>query len=185
MINENTIRKISARLNEPEWMIDRRLEAFEKFKEMSMPNFRYGIGISVDISELDLNNIDPLEDKSRCKIDANENVEALSFYEAFFNSGILIRIPENTEIKKPVELHLDLNGKARIDHILVIAERNSKAIIVDYSSSKNNEGFRNQMVEIIAKENARIEYRSVQNFSQNVYSFSKKRAHVERDAFIQ
>lgn len=215
MISENTIRKISARLNEPEWMIDRRLEAFEKFKELSMPSFRYGIGISVDISEIDLNKMDPLEDKSRCKIDADENVEALSFYEAFenhenllrdnfmtkcvlanedkfaafhaafFNSGILIRIPENTEIKKPVELHLDFNGKARIDHILVIAERNSKAIIVDYSSSQSNEGFRNQVVEIIVKENARIEYRSIQNFSKNIYNFSKKRAHVERNGFIQ
>ena len=43
MINEKVIRKISARLNEPEWMLDRRLEAFEKFKELSMPSFRYGI----------------------------------------------------------------------------------------------------------------------------------------------
>lgn len=215
MISENTIKKISVRLNEPEWMLDRRLEAFEKFKELSMPSFRYGIGISVDVSDLNLDEMNPLEDKSRCKIDADENIEVLSFDEAFenhedllrdnfmtkcvlasedkftalhaafFNSGILMIIPENTEVKKPIELYLDFNGKARIDHVLIIAGKNSKAVVVDYSSSEQREGFRNQVVEIIAKENAKVEYRSIQNFSQNIYSFSRKRAHVEKDGFMQ
>ncbi len=215
MINENTIRKISVRLNEPEWMLDRRLESFERFKELSMPNFKYGIGISVDVSELNLNEMNPLDDKSRCKMSADKDVDIFSFNEAFenhenllrenfmtkcilasedkftafhaafFNSGVLIRIPENVEVKNPIELHLDFNGKVRMDHVLVIAEKNSKAVVVDYSSSKDNEGFRNQIVEIIAKENAKVEYRSVQNFAQDVYNFSKKRAHVERDGFIQ
>ncbi|MBS3151384.1 Fe-S cluster assembly protein SufD [Candidatus Woesearchaeota archaeon] len=214
MINEKVIRKISARLNEPEWMLDRRLEAFEKFKELSMPSFRYGIGISVDVSELKFDEMNPLDDKSRCKINASdaevfgfneafENHENLlrenfmtkcvlasedkftTFHAAFFNSGVLIRIPENVETKNPIELYLDFNGKVRMDHVLVIAEKNSKAVIVDYSSSKDSKGFRNQIVEIIAKENAKVEYRSVQDFAQDVYAFSKKRAQVEKDGSIQ
>lgn len=215
MINESTIRKISARMNEPEWMLDRRLEAYEKFKELSMPNFKYGIGIFVDVSELNLDEMNPLEDKSRHKINAGKNVEVFSFSEAFekhenllrenfmtkcvlssedkltafhaafFNSGIIIRIPENTEVENSIELKLDFDGATRIDHILVIAEKNSRAVIVDASLSKNNHGFRNQVVEIIMRDNARIEYISVQNFSKQVYSFSKKRAMVEKDGFMQ
>ncbi len=214
MLNERVIRNISERMNEPEWMLDRRLEAFEKFKELNMPSFKYGIGISVDVSEINLNDMNPLDDKSRYKVDADD-VEVLSFNEAFenhenllrdnfmtkyvlfsedkftafhaafFNSGILIRIPKNKNVKRPVKLHLNLNGNSRIDHILVIAEENSSAIIVESSSSNENHGFRNQIVEIVVKENAKIEYRSLQNFSQGIYNFSKKRAHVERNGFMQ
>ncbi len=214
MLNEKIVRDISERLNEPEWMLDRRLEAFEKFKKFDMPNFRYGIGISVDVSELNLDDINPIEECGGYIVnsegvivlnfqDAFENHEDVlresfmtkcvlanedkftAFHAAFFNHGILIIIPENREIKKPIELYLDFEGKVRIDHILMIAEKNSNAVVVDASSSKNNKGFRNLVVEILVKENAKVEYRSVQNFSQNVYNFSRKRAHVERNGFMQ
>jgi len=214
MLNEKIIRDISERLNEPEWMLDRRLEAFEKFKELNMPSFKYGIGISVDVSDLDLNNLNPVENIDRYII-RSKGVEVMNFQEvfdtdeiilrenfmtkcvlanedkftafhaAFFNNGILIRIPEGVEIKNPIELNLDFTENLRIDHILVIAEKNSKVVVVDSSSSKNNHGFRNQIVEILVKENAKVEYRSVQNLSQNVYSFSRKRVHVEQDGFVQ
>jgi len=218
MLNEKIIRDISERLNEPEWMLDRRLEAFEKFKELNMPSFKYGIGISVELSDLDLNKLNPAENAgddvdnytirfedadvisfqnafetcedvlidnfmTRCVLAKEDKFTA--FHAAFFNHGTLIRIPENAEIEKPIELHLELSGKTRIDHILIIAEKNSKVAVVDSSSSKINHGFRNQIVEIIVKENAKVEYRSVQNLSQNVYNFSRKRAHVERDGFVQ
>ena len=214
MLNEKTIRNISERLNEPEWMIDRRLEAFEKFKELNMPSFKYGIGISVDVSDLDLNKLNPAVNIDKYIIQS-EGIDVMSFHEAleinettlrenfmtkcvlasedkftalhaaFFNNGILIRIPEGAEIKNPIEMNLDFTENLRIDHILVIAEKNSSAAIIDASSSKNNHGFRNQIVEILVKENAKIEYRSLQNFSQGVYNFSRKRAHVEKNGFVQ
>ena len=214
MPNEKTIIRISERLNEPDWMLDRRLEAFEKFKELNMPNFKYGIGISVDVSELDLNKLNPGDNLDKYVVrsegakvmsfkEALENDETIlrenfmtkcvlanedkftAFHAACFNNGILIRIQEDAEIKTPIELHLDFTEEFRTDHILIIAEKNSSAIITEVSSSTNNKGFRNQVVEIIAKENAKVEYRSLQNFSQEVYNFSRKRAHVEKNGFIQ
>ncbi len=214
MLSEKTITKISERLNEPEWMLDRRLEAFEKFKELSMPSFKYGIGVSVDVSDLDLNKLNPEENIDQYVI-KSENIEVMSFkdafenneillrenfmtkcvlanedkftafHAAFFNNGVLIRIPKNLELKNHIELNLDFTENLRIDHILVIAEENSSAVIIDSSSSNGNRGFRNQIVEVIVKENAKIEYRSLQNFSQDVYNFSRKRAHVERNGFMQ
>ena len=50
-INEQIVRKISADKNEPEWMLQKRLNGLKLFKEKPMPHF------GPDISDLDLNNI--------------------------------------------------------------------------------------------------------------------------------
>src|SRR3989344_113201 len=215
MLNEDTIREISAGLNEPEWMLDRRIESFSLFKKMQMPNFRYGIGISVDVSKLDFNEL-KFDANDSLFINAPNEVEIFKFEDAykkyenllrenfmtkcvlakedkfsslhgsFFNDGILIRIPENVEAESPIEINLDVISKSRIDHILILAEKNSKVKIIDSSiSDENSSGFRNQIVEIIVKENAKVEYISVQNFGNEEYNFSRKRAHVEKDGSLQ
>ena len=50
-ISEALVTQISRDKNEPEWMLQKRLEAFKLFKEMPMPNF------GPDISDLDLEDI--------------------------------------------------------------------------------------------------------------------------------
>ena len=40
-LTEDTIRFISAKKNEPEWMLDFRLKAFRKWQEMEMPNWAH------------------------------------------------------------------------------------------------------------------------------------------------
>src|SRR3989344_7126495 len=52
-LNEEVIRLISKSKNEPEWMLDKRLKAFEIFKKLKMPD--WGPDISLLIN--DLNNI--------------------------------------------------------------------------------------------------------------------------------
>jgi len=50
-LNEELVRKISKDKNEPEWMLKKRLEAFEIFKEKPIPDW------GPDLSELDLDEI--------------------------------------------------------------------------------------------------------------------------------
>jgi Fe-S cluster assembly protein SufB len=50
-INESLVRQISKDKNEPEWMLQKRLEALKLFKEMPMPNF------GPDLSDLNLESI--------------------------------------------------------------------------------------------------------------------------------
>jgi len=51
-LDENTVRMISAKKNEPEWMTDYRLKAFECWKEMTMPTWAH-----LDIPEIDYQDI--------------------------------------------------------------------------------------------------------------------------------
>ncbi|HIH55549.1 TPA: Fe-S cluster assembly protein SufB [Candidatus Woesearchaeota archaeon] len=50
-LNEDTVRNISKYKNEPEWMLNKRLEALKIFNEMKMPNF------GPSLEKLDLNKI--------------------------------------------------------------------------------------------------------------------------------
>lgn len=50
-LDENTVRKISEELNEPEWMLERRLESLKLFYQMEMPDR------GPDISGLDFNKL--------------------------------------------------------------------------------------------------------------------------------
>lgn len=50
-LNEETIRKISTELKEPEWMLEKRLKSLELFYKMDMPNF------GPDLSKLDFNEL--------------------------------------------------------------------------------------------------------------------------------
>ena len=213
MLTENTIRELSKNLHEPNWLLDKRLQAFQKFQDLDMPSFKYGIGIFVDVSDLDINQINPLNEIKESILDNNE-VEVLTFREAmskyedtlknyfmstvsisnkltalhasFFNNGIVIIIPENKEIEKPILINLDLVVKSKLDHILVIAEKNSKATIVETARANgiNGQVFRSQIVEVIVKEKAYVEYVAVQNFSKFVYNFSQRKAKVMENGFM-
>lgn len=50
-LNEDIIREISRRKNDPEWILELRLKGLKKFNEMPMPSF------GADISDLDINEI--------------------------------------------------------------------------------------------------------------------------------
>ena len=215
MLSKSIITDLSKNLEEPTWLLDRRLQAYEIFKEMDMPSFKYGIGIFVDISGLQLEEINPLNNFDK-EIIISEEVEILTFKEAilkhedlikeyfmtkcvlpnenkftalhaaFFNKGILMIIPENKELTKPIQIKLNINSKSRLDHILIIAEKNSKAIIIEASGSQEENGqlFRSQVVEVILKENSYLEYISLQNINKSIYNFSKRKAHVETNSFM-
>src|SRR5210317_1627887 len=51
-LDENTVRAISARKNEPEWMLQWRLEAFAKWQQMKPPTWPY-----LHVPEIDFQSI--------------------------------------------------------------------------------------------------------------------------------
>ena len=213
MLSENSINQLSQ--SEPEWLKNKRLQAFKSFNELEIPSFRYGIGIHVDVSKLDLNSINPLENFDEWVISKPESVEVLSFEQAlvskedllkeffmtkcfkeyedkltalhgsFFNHTLLIHIPENLKLKDPIQISVDVKSKTRIDHILVLAEKNSKARIIEISGSKEGSNqFRSQAVEIIAKEDSNVEYLTIQDLNPSTFNFSKRRGFTEKNASI-
>ena len=209
MLKENAVIGLSS--GEPAWMLKARLGYLKKFNELPMPSFKYGLGIFVDIGNLDLENINPFADIGNTAI-VSKGVEVLRFKEcyekygkeikeyfmtddvnklsalhgAFFNEGFVIKIPDNTYIKDPIIINLDMEKATIIQNVLIIAGKNSKAVVLECSRSSNTHefAFRSQVVQLVLEENATLEYQSYQNFSKKVYNFSKRRAEVKANAFI-
>lgn len=78
--SKEMVEKLSSRYSEDSLIKDRRLKALEIFHQLPEPMFKYGISIMLDISELNLNKINPLE------VSENDFVEI----KADTKSGVII-----------------------------------------------------------------------------------------------
>jgi Fe-S cluster assembly protein SufD len=97
---------------------------------------------------------------------ANNSFAALN--QAFFTDGAFIAIPQGVEIAEPVQLIYLSSTKQAGETIqprnLIIAEANSKATIVEsYLTTGSAAYFTNAVTEIVAGDNASIEYLKLQD----------------------
>ena len=223
--------------NEPKWLVEKRLSAYELFKKKPMPNFIYGLNINLNI-DLNLDNVGTAnlgkpgreiinkntQTNTRTKSsihsvdsgtnsagngikifelnDALKNNENLlkekfmtkcvpavnkftAFHNAFVNNVLLVYVPKNTETKEPVEIITKVNSKVFFDHLLIIADDNSKlAIVEDVKSESNDEAYASRIVEIFAGNNARVDYGNLQMLNEKTFNFTIKRADLGKDALV-
>src|SRR3989338_4847366 len=162
--SEQYIRDLSRQNNEPEWLLKRRLAAYHVFKEKPMPDFIYGLNISMNI-DLNLddiginnsgnsnitikgNNKNIIIENFNAALKNHENIlkekfmsiadaneKFTSFHNAFLNNLTLVYIPKNTEVKEPIELSATINSDAVFDHLIVVAGDNCKFTLVEDSKS--------------------------------------------------
>ena len=161
------IKDLSSENNEPEWVLKNRLAAYNIFKEKPMPDFIYGLNISMNI-DLNLDNIDVnksgkanLEVKNSNKdiiiedfdgmLKNHENIlkekfmsivkatdKFTSFHNAFLNNLTFVYVPKNIEVKEPIELTSTIDSDVIFDHLIVFVEDNTKFTLVENSKSNNN-----------------------------------------------
>jgi len=211
--SENTIKELSRKNNEPEWLLNKRLSAYNIFKEKPMPDFIYGLNINLSI---DLN-LDDIRTENAGKperkiINNNKDIIIKEFNEilddslfkekfmtecvpavnkftalhnAFVNNALLVYVPKDTEIKEPIELITNVNSKVLFDHLIVVADDNSKITLVEEINSKNDEAsYISKIVEIFAGNNSKIDYGNLQQLNQKTFNFTIKRAVAGKDSQI-
>jgi len=97
------------------------------------------------------------------------NPKYLAMAEAFYNTGLFIKVPKNVKLKLPVEIfyELDQDNPVLIDNNLIVAEENSKlTIVIDYRMQDQNlEAFHNGLTRVIVKDNAVLNIVKVQRFN--------------------
>ena len=130
MLNSNVVSELSK--NEPEWLVKIRRNALETFEKLPLPYFKYGIAISNDLSNFNLDSLNPLELQDVEII--SEGAEVLLFEDAlkkypkvlqsffssaefgknkftslhgaFFNQTLVVVVPKNTKAKVKIKLNL-------------------------------------------------------------------------------
>ncbi|HET6645867.1 MAG TPA: Fe-S cluster assembly protein SufD, partial [Pyrinomonadaceae bacterium] len=89
-------------------------------------------------------------------------------------SGAFILIEKGTELKSPLQIDFISNalesGLASFPRVLIIAEENSQATIIEsYAATADIAYFTNGVVEIVLKDGARLEHYKVQRESVDAY----------------
>ncbi|RAK06658.1 iron-regulated ABC transporter permease protein SufD [Halanaerobium saccharolyticum] len=122
-----------------------------------------------------LNYLDQFKDKKVEKGNQGLDPKYLAMAEAFYNTGLFIKVPKNVELKLPVEIfyQLDQENPVLIDNNLIVAEENSRlTVVIDYRMQDQNvEAFHNGLTRVIVKDNAVLNIVKVQRFNDQSDNF--------------
>ncbi len=183
----------------------------ELFKNLEMPNFKYGQGLQIDLTDLDLNKVlakeneeermtieAPAEVRILCPLELSKEEQEiywsglfspkenkiLALHQAILNDVKMIIIPENTTCKSPIRIKSHLKKKVKAESLIIIAEKNTTVTIIEESTSEKDSYYKSQIMQVYAKDNALVEIYSFQNLSLETYNFTLKRGRVESNGKI-
>ncbi len=105
---------------------------------------------------------------------------------AVWSGGSFIYIPKGVHVELPLQAYFRINAEfmGQFERTLIIADEGSSVHYVEgctaptYSSSS----LHSAVVEIVCRKGARVQYSTIQNWSNNVYNLVTKRARAEENA---
>ncbi|OLD79463.1 MAG: hypothetical protein AUG54_06350, partial [Ktedonobacter sp. 13_1_20CM_4_53_7] len=118
-----------------------------------------------------------------------ESNKYTSLHAAFWSGGIFLYIPKGVEIEQPIlsQIWIDSPASANFVHTLIVAdEQSSVRFVAEYNSAFEDEqpSILNDVVEIFAKNEARVEFSNMQDLGLNVWNVTNKNAVHEKDASV-
>jgi len=114
------------------------------------------------------------------KVIPPEDNKFAALHGAVWSGGTFIWVPEGVEVEIPLQAYyrIQTEGVGQFEHTLIIAEPGSSLHYIEGCSAPrySRMSLHSGMVEIIAKEGARVRFTTIQNWSKNVYNLNNKRA---------
>src|SRR6056297_2465171 len=103
---------------------------------------------------------------------------------AIWSGGSFVYVPEDVTVEMPVQAYFRMNseGMGQFEHTLIIAEKGSEVHYIEGCSAPKYSAFNlhSGCVEVFVKEDAHVQYSTVQNWSKNTYNLNTKRAIAEK-----
>lgn len=124
--------------------------------------------------------------KSGVKMDEHR---LTAVHAALINGGTFLYVPRNVEVTQPIQavyIHDDAEASL-FNHVLVVAEDNSSVTYVEnyVSLVKEATGVVNIVTEVLANNNAKVQYGAVDTLSKEVTTYVNRRGVAARDAKIE
>lgn len=106
---------------------------------------------------------------------------------AFMNSGVFLYVPKNVVIKEPLEaMFRQLSGDHFFKHILIVAEEHSEFSYLErFGSEMDHKTAANIVVEVIAKNGAKVKFSAVDQLGKDVTTYLNRRGHIMKDASVE
>ncbi|QZA87574.1 Fe-S cluster assembly protein SufB [Salinarchaeum sp. IM2453] len=108
---------------------------------------------------------------------------------AVWSGGSFVYVPEGVTVEMPVQAYFRMNseGMGQFEHTLIVAEEGAEVHYIEGCSAPKY-GAHNLHaggVEVFVKENAHVQYSTVQNWSKNTFNLNTKRALVEENGRME
>src|SRR5690625_1763154 len=111
-----------------------------------------------------------------------------ALHAALMNGGIFVYVPKDVQVEEPLQaVFWQEDAEAALfNHVLVVAEENSKLTYVENYTSHNEdvETFSNIITEVIAHDNAKVSYGAVDNFASGMTTYINRRAVAYEHAVV-
>ncbi|MDZ7850815.1 MAG: Fe-S cluster assembly protein SufB [Halodesulfurarchaeum sp.] len=108
---------------------------------------------------------------------------------AVWSGGSFVYIPEDVAVEMPVQAYFRMNseGMGQFEHTLIVAEPGSEVHYIEGCSAPQyaTHNLHSGAVEVFVKEDAHVQYSTVQNWSKNTYNLNTKRAHVDGNGTME
>ncbi len=108
---------------------------------------------------------------------------------AVWSGGSFVYVPEDVKVEMPVQAYFRMNseGMGQFEHTLIVAESGSEVHYIEGCSAPKYSHFNLHSggVEVFVKEDAHVQYSTVQNWSRSTYNLNTKRAIVEENGTME
>ncbi len=117
-----------------------------------------------------------------------EDNKFAALHGAVWSGGTFIWVPPGVEVAVPLQAYYRMQTEAvgQFEHTLIVAEPGSSVHYIEGCSAPRfaRSSLHSGMVEIFAKEGAKVRFTTVQNWSKNVYNLNNKRALAHAGATV-
>lgn len=108
---------------------------------------------------------------------------------AVFSGGSFIYIPKGVKVKQPLQAYFRINAEnfGQFERTLIIADEGAEVTYMEGCTAPKFETatLHSAVVELVALKGAKIQYITVQNWSNNVFNLVTKRGMAEEEAEIR
>ncbi|QUO47855.1 Fe-S cluster assembly protein SufD [Halorubrum ruber] len=218
-LSEDTVRRIADERDEPEWLLETRLNALSALETAELPDVIQTPGRRwTDLEALDFEAlVDPLNQADETERTAGDDevvvlpfTEALDEYGdvieanfgsvldpehnyltalsvALFTTGTFVYVPEGVDVED-VTVRAEMNSRSLFSQTLVVAEESSSVTILESIETGDAEvaddRYFSNLVEVVAGENANVQFGSLQNLDDDAYTYSLKRGVTDTYATV-
>ncbi len=120
-------------------------------------------------------------------VTSNDNKFA-ALNSAVFSGGSFAYVPKGVKTPMPLQAYFKVTAQSsgQYERTLLIADEGAEIVYSEGCSSVQDSGtnFHTAVVELVAMDNARIHYTTIQNWKKNMYNWTVKRGLAERGAHI-
>ena len=108
---------------------------------------------------------------------------------AVWSGGSFIYVPKNVSVEIPLQAYFRINAQSmgQFERTLIVAEEGSNIHYLEACSAPlyTKNSLHSAVVEIYVKKNAKVQYTTIQNWSNNVYNLVTKRAFVKEEGSMR